>query len=255
MIKNNHNSACAFAEDLVSYLYGEIGEQEKANFETHLHACRTCAEELSAFGVVRSTILEWRQNDFSPLKTPSFELPAKVETVSSSRSWLVGLREIFSLRPAFATVATAFAVMLIGAGLFYVGTNLLRENNPDEISSVNEKMVVKDSEPKPKAQLSETEDDAANRQTVKSSASSIEAESKKIEKQTAVNDKKRAVTVSGKTTAPLKTKILPKPGSNLKPSANSPHSPKKADMQLLSDRSEEDETLRLMDLLEEIGKR
>ena len=64
MLNNNHNPSCAFAEQIVSYLYNETNAKEKAAFDAHLNNCSTCADELAGFGFVRSSIVEWKNAEF-----------------------------------------------------------------------------------------------------------------------------------------------------------------------------------------------
>jgi anti-sigma factor RsiW len=123
MLNNNHKS-CQFAEQTISYLYGESGASEKTEFESHLKTCPTCADELDSFGFIRSAVLDWRNEDFAKLQTPAFDIPAtKSENVFSpatnsteSRSWFGGLGKIFSFNPALA--AFAVLVVCVGAALF-----------------------------------------------------------------------------------------------------------------------------------------
>ncbi len=123
MLNNNHKS-CHFAEQTVSYLYGESAASEKTEFESHLKTCSTCADELESFGFVRSAVLDWRNEDFAKMQAPAFDIPA-IESENSfspatnpteSRSWFGGFGKIFSFNPALA----AFAVLVVcfGAALF-----------------------------------------------------------------------------------------------------------------------------------------
>ena len=77
MLDTNHykNSSCAFAEQIVAYLYDEANPQEKTDFEAHLTNCENCADELSAFGLVRSSVQQWRTAEFLPMQIPAIEIP------------------------------------------------------------------------------------------------------------------------------------------------------------------------------------
>jgi anti-sigma factor RsiW len=55
---DNH-IACARAEDLVSYLYGEADEAAALAFEQHAQHCASCRTELAEFRQVRVSIGEW----------------------------------------------------------------------------------------------------------------------------------------------------------------------------------------------------
>ncbi len=122
MLDTNHqNSSCAFAEQLVSYLYNEANAQEKSVFESHLTNCEKCADELSAFGFVRSSVQQWRTEEFSPMQTPAMEIPFEKSSEISvksteKRSWFADLRQLFTLFPA-QTMVAAFAVLAVCIGL------------------------------------------------------------------------------------------------------------------------------------------
>lgn len=73
MANDNHNN-CAYGEQAVSYLYGEIDARGKAVFEEHLKNCSTCANEIIGFGTVRSSILQWKSEEFLLLKTPEIDI-------------------------------------------------------------------------------------------------------------------------------------------------------------------------------------
>jgi Putative zinc-finger len=131
MLNNNHkNSACAFAEPLISYLYGEIGNPEKAEFEAHLKDCAACENELAEFGFARTAVQEWKISEFDVLPTPIFEIPsntAKTRLIAeSSVSWLENFNRIFSFKPALAM--SALAVLIVFAGITFL-TFSLSDNN------------------------------------------------------------------------------------------------------------------------------
>jgi len=137
MSNNNHkNSSCAFAEQIVSYLYDEFERDEKIKFEAHLADCSFCADEYAGFGFVRSSVLEWRNEDFSKLATPTFDIPAVKNQKSlpgvstESRSWLGDFRKMFSFNPALAMAGLAVLVVCAGITLFalnFSGNNEVAE--------------------------------------------------------------------------------------------------------------------------------
>ncbi|MET0751899.1 MAG: zf-HC2 domain-containing protein, partial [Pyrinomonadaceae bacterium] len=108
MLNNNgHNSSCAFAEEIVSYLYDEASVKEKTAFVAHLENCSDCNDELTAFGFVRSSIQEWRNEEIFALQMPALEIPhlqpAKVAENSpvseNSGTWLDRIRTFLTLSP------------------------------------------------------------------------------------------------------------------------------------------------------------
>jgi len=114
---------CKFAEQLVSYLYGELEEVERRKFEEHLQVCEFCADELEAFSKIRFAVSQWRQNDFECLPTPEIRLPENY-----SQSVLIGLwQNLFSLRwPVLAS-----ACLLVVLSLIFLG----RQSKDEEIAS------------------------------------------------------------------------------------------------------------------------
>lgn len=145
MLDNNNykNLPCAFAEQIVSYLYGEANAQENTVFESHLNSCAACAEEFAGFTAIRSSVIEWRNEDFSSLETPLIEIPFKnprefynSENGSTiSRSWFAEFRRIFTLSPArIASISFALIVFCVGIIFFINKTS----NNVDVAVSNSE---------------------------------------------------------------------------------------------------------------------
>jgi hypothetical protein len=119
--KNGHNPSCGFAGDIVSYLYDEIDSAEKAKFETHLAGCTTCGTELAAFSGVRTSVANWREADFGWLPTPDIvipyeALPEQPAVVETRGTILTDLRRLFSFSPWPPAVA-AFGALAFLAGL------------------------------------------------------------------------------------------------------------------------------------------
>ena len=111
------NVACARAEDLVAYLYGEAGKVEARDFEHHMEHCDSCRSESVAFSRMREDIIEWRN-----LSLPSFDFSntvmqglSKAEAAKPGRSALLAMREFFSLSPLWMRGATAAAVIVFCA--------------------------------------------------------------------------------------------------------------------------------------------
>lgn len=123
---NHHNSSCGYAEQLVSYLYDEADEREKAAFEAHLEICSKCVGELSDVGFARSAVLDWRTLEFSKLETPAFDIPFDEAAKSISptaiqtapRSWFFELKNLFSFNSALALTAAAILIFCSAAAIF-----------------------------------------------------------------------------------------------------------------------------------------
>ncbi len=122
---NKENSPCAFAEQLVSFLYEETDGRDA--FQAHLKTCAACADELAAFGSVRASISDWRALEFSALPTPKIEIPHALEQQAKgisvkfspssvpAKSWIDRLRETFAFSPA---LTAALFFVIVCAGMF-----------------------------------------------------------------------------------------------------------------------------------------
>lgn len=153
---NFQNKSCGFGEDLVSYLYDEIGKNEKTKFEKHLSSCQTCEKELASFGFVRSSINAWKAEDFANISLPKIEIeydeietPSQVvETVKTG--WFEGLAGIFNGFPTRANATAAFAILAICVVIGLIALNyteteeVVKSPNPEpvkEIKTVKEQVV------------------------------------------------------------------------------------------------------------------
>ena len=145
MLKNNHkNLSCGFSEQMVSYFYDEINQAEKAVFETHLTNCSHCTDELAGFELVSSTLVEWRDEEFFKLDAPVFEIPV-IKTVSQSvesdsRSWFSNLWRIVSLNPMTATAV--LAALIVCVGLVFIAINFTNNSEIAEVDNRNSERIV-----------------------------------------------------------------------------------------------------------------
>lgn len=145
MLNNNNNSSCMFAEEIVSYLYNETTVKEKLAFEAHLKNCLMCADEFAGFGFVRSSLTEWRNDEVFALEMPRLENPAIKSSApvvsTTSGSWLDNLRELLAWFPARKTAAVAFAaVIIVVLTMFFINST-----NNNEIASNTDQNPAKDS--------------------------------------------------------------------------------------------------------------
>jgi hypothetical protein len=143
MSKSNHISECKFSDEMLAYLYGEIGEKEKSVFESHLSDCSICTDELADSAFARFSVQQWRDAEFAHLETPliniPFETKAEVTTGSDiSVSWLERLRRLVSLSPTCMTAGGAFATLAICIGLLFGFLNLSSSN---EVAENNDKLT------------------------------------------------------------------------------------------------------------------
>ena len=127
---------CGRAEDLLAYLYGESAPAEAADFRRHLADCAACGEDLAAFGGVRASMGEWREEVMRSI--PALNVAERVAPLAASaktetrapdvthafeadrartrtRSASAALREFFSLAPLWLRAATAAAAVVFCA--------------------------------------------------------------------------------------------------------------------------------------------
>ena len=102
----NNSSNCERASDLIAFLYNEMNDQEKRDFESHLKECRTCNEEVASFGLVRQSITTWRDEVLSGF------VSAPLTTKTEKKSALAAFRQFFDLSPLWLKGATVFAVLV-----------------------------------------------------------------------------------------------------------------------------------------------
>ena len=98
----------------MAFIYKEMDASESREFESHLHLCANCREEAASFGVVRESIVAWRDEVLTGF-VPSAATPTK-------RSAIAAFRQFFDLSPLWLKGAAAFAVLTfcVLAGLLYV---------------------------------------------------------------------------------------------------------------------------------------
>lgn len=261
----NNNSSCQFAEEIVSFLYGEMAENTKQNFETHLPNCPSCNEELSAFGFVRSSISDWKEKDFANLSLPEIVLPIEqktfslVETKTQNRSWFAAISEFFTLSPAWMMATTACAALLICIGLVYVAVSS-RNNAVDNLA----KEVKPIASPTPTVNKGNTNSSPTNSVSDSADKSNPEPQTTEPPKELADNNKstnpikKPLPVVDLKPTQP-KAKIIPASTTTVKkndtPKANVKKNNVKQNNNLpdLQNEEDEDDSPRLSDLFDEIG--
>jgi len=120
MNERQNSPGCERAPDLIAFLYGEADETEARDFQLHLQQCNSCREEMAAFGVVRESITEYRDEALAGfVSTPIAAQP-------QTKSALAALRQFFDLSPLWLKGATALAAV---AFCVLVGIVLFRNNN------------------------------------------------------------------------------------------------------------------------------
>ena len=273
MLNNNHkNSSCAFAEHLVSYLYGEIAGSEKIEFETHLENCSGCADELAGFGLVRSSILDWRK-EFSAIEMPAFVLPEAQarqfsETVSiENHSWFGEIRKLFSFTPTWAAGAGAVLAVCVGLTLLAINFSGNGERAGNDLKDVNSGVVSPTVEKKTQPPEKADKKGAVEKSTEYSSNSGASKPGDLADKAPATTKNDPAVPnnsavkiSSGSRNSAFEEKSSQSPNDSAPARANQDGGIKKSPSvkarkapKLVEDEDDEDDSLRLADLFEEIG--
>ncbi|HEY0461896.1 MAG TPA: zf-HC2 domain-containing protein [Pyrinomonadaceae bacterium] len=256
MLNNNHkNSGCDFGEALVSYLYGETDAREKAAFEAHLRLCQACAEELEAFSGVQFAINDWKLKDFAELQTPVIEIPSKsAENPSKAStptgSWLPAfVRDLFSLTPprgwALATASLALLAVFAGIALF-----ALNSKNGGEIAGTNKNSKPAVVVPTVEKTLENSNDNAnQSNSAVKDSKPQTEQKTPEVAVSKPESENKRVVKAVNNQRQPSKSDDKATRKNN--DARRSNKTDKDVAPKVIPD-DDEDDTLRLAELFEEI---
>ncbi len=104
---------------LIPFMDGKLVPRERAEVESHLRACSSCAEQAKRFTEVFGLLDAWEGIEPSPFFNARLE--RRIEQDAVSAGWLAGLgsalRNLPLGRPAFATAMVAvifLAVVLVG---------------------------------------------------------------------------------------------------------------------------------------------
>lgn len=238
MLNKPQNSNCDFAQQLVSYLYDEFKGHEKTVFEKHLSNCLFCKEELLGFSMTRTALLEWHQEEFLPLENPVIEIPYKVENKSNSDSWFASIRNLFNFSPVWATAV----ILVIGIGLILtVIYSSTKTNNDTDILARNDA-----------ADISLQTPTKEQNNLVSSTESNINLTDTKVP---ATASPKDVSPQSPKVSTPVKTSTVAKTQKKMTPKTNTQIQTEPRKVPTLIEEDYEVATLRLTDLLEEVGTR
>lgn len=124
-----NNLNCGRENDLVDFLYGELGLMEKQNFQLHMQDCADCSSQLSSFNDIRESVVSWRNESLGAL-TASVEHLAVARIDNSKPSALAALREFFHLSPLWLKGTVAFASLLFCLFTVLAATRLM-ETTPE----------------------------------------------------------------------------------------------------------------------------
>ena len=126
-----NSPACERASDLIAFVYNETSESETREFELHLKQCSTCREEAASFGLVRESIVAWRDEALSGF------VAQPLIAGTGKKSALAAFRQFFDLSPLWLKLASGFAVLsfCVLAALAFLNLQrkepVLTRSNPD----------------------------------------------------------------------------------------------------------------------------
>ena len=125
MLNGHHNLDAEHGIELIAYMYGELDQNSRTAFESHLAICDECAMELASFADARLGVIEWRREDFDHLATPVILLPESEPVAAfvdkpATAGVFAGLWESLLSWPVFARAGTglAAAALLVGSVYF-----------------------------------------------------------------------------------------------------------------------------------------
>jgi hypothetical protein len=154
-MKNREFSECEFAADMVPYMYGELSPSENTVFESHLLDCGGCTDEFAAMANARYEVYDWKKTSFDPLPTPRFAIELEdPHRISAGVSWVERLRAVFANGWAVPTVAFA-AVALVSV---MTGVVLVSRDRGD-VAAVEQVPVPTASSPAPANEIVPTSTD------------------------------------------------------------------------------------------------
>ena len=154
MIENgNGASACGRSSEIPEYIYQELTETNRVEFERHFAECVGCSAELTGMANAHLAVMQWRDEAFAGLPTPKFVIPyGENESVSGEATkygWLDSIRHLLAGPSAirwaggFAGAAALVVVVLIGVSMFRPS------KESDQIMEFNFKTVAAVDQPAP----------------------------------------------------------------------------------------------------------
>jgi hypothetical protein len=98
----------------MAFLYGELDEHARHDFERHLLNCGDCASNLGAFKQIRSSLVAWRQESLGGVVATSLASSRPVGQSSdfSKPSAIAAIRQFLALSPLWMKRSIAFAAVL-----------------------------------------------------------------------------------------------------------------------------------------------
>lgn len=142
MYKSSENlpPSCSSSEDLVAYLYSEMSTAGQAAFEDHLTGCDSCTADFAELSLARLGVYEWHRDEFVELATPRVVIPYGE---AAAVSWFDAVRAFFASPLRLAAGASLTALTIV-AGVLMIGpkeievADVVPGPSPVQVGSRNE---------------------------------------------------------------------------------------------------------------------
>lgn len=109
--------SCSSSEELVAYLYDEMSAAEKFAFEDHISGCDVCTAEFAELSLARLGVYEWHRDEFVKMATPRTVIAyGEIANVS----WIDSVRAFFASPMGWAPAGGAFALIALLAGVWFM---------------------------------------------------------------------------------------------------------------------------------------
>jgi len=257
MLNNKYNnSSCKYTEQIVSYIYDEFTSAEKGEFKAHLVNCYSCADEIKSFGFVRSSISEWRNEEFSNLETPFINIPLKnreksfsvVTSKSESKTWFGKLGKIFSFNPAFA----GLAILVVCVGIAWFAFNFSGGVNEIAANRIDKNSVQPPAAPTNEISLNSSEITAADKNNEKSTVIKPADVPQEIKREKTTSPSRAIVKASNNIPKNNSDNPVVKVKESNDGNKKAPSVQKRQIPSLTNIEVEEDDSIRLADLFDEL---
>ena len=103
------NNICSNGGELLGYLYEEMPAADREIFELHLGDCGTCIDDFADISQARYPVFEWKTLEFDPMRTPRFVMPVEPASIGFFDRW----RAAFAMHREFAFGGAAAAVLVV----------------------------------------------------------------------------------------------------------------------------------------------
>jgi len=118
MFGKSKTISCGHESDIVSYIYDELTDAARSQFESHLAECGNCIDEFAAVSYSRFSVFEYQKQEFAHLATPMIRIPYGTQGSVEGSGLVAAVSSLIAgWRPAF--VAAALVVVVSTFFLMY----------------------------------------------------------------------------------------------------------------------------------------